>query len=270
MSWLIGTLAFIFGANVGSFLNVVILRGERGEKLGGRSYCDACKKTLGFRELIPIISFALQKGRCRACGAALSLQYPIVEGATGALFALAALSVLWSGATPSAPFFALALTLAFTAIAASIVIVVRDIRELIIPTGPLVVLFLVGIGALVWRGLIATDPIERVIADAGGAIAAAGILGALWKFSGGRWMGFGDVKLIAATSLAIGFPASIVAFLFSFWIGGGAALALLAARRASWGSALPFGPFIIIGAALALLYSGRALELAGFSAIFSL
>src|SRR3990167_5653720 len=84
-------IVFIFGLVVGSFLNVVILRGNRGESFTrGRLRCESCGKELAWFELIPLLSFALQCGRCRSCGAALSRQYPLVEFATGVLFAAAA------------------------------------------------------------------------------------------------------------------------------------------------------------------------------------
>ena len=85
---------FIFGLAVGSFLNVISLRYRPGQKLldrkiiGGRSHCPNCHKKLNWYELIPVISFLMQKGRCRHCGHRLSLQYPVVELLSGFIFSL--------------------------------------------------------------------------------------------------------------------------------------------------------------------------------------
>ena len=78
---------FLLGLAVGSFLNSVIYRLDIGESLiKTRSHCPYCKKTLSWFELIPLMSFILQKGRCRHCKKPISLQYPLVELVTGALF----------------------------------------------------------------------------------------------------------------------------------------------------------------------------------------
>src|SRR5580704_2783986 len=83
---------FIFGLAIGSFLNVVALRydGEHflfsNKKLGGRSHCPHCKKTLRWFELIPLVSFAIQGGKCRHCKAPIGWQYPLVELISGIIF----------------------------------------------------------------------------------------------------------------------------------------------------------------------------------------
>lgn len=92
-------LVSVLGLVVGSFLNVVIYRsgpafsnakGRGRFRLGGRSFCPFCKKQLRWFELIPLISFAIQKRRCRGCDALISWRYPLVEGGTGILFSLIA------------------------------------------------------------------------------------------------------------------------------------------------------------------------------------
>src|SRR3989344_9213859 len=82
--------SFLLGLVVGSFINVVIRRGEKGEKLTGRSHCESCGKMLSFLELIPVLSYLVLRGRCRNCNAPFSLQYPLVELGTGILYATVA------------------------------------------------------------------------------------------------------------------------------------------------------------------------------------
>src|SRR5699024_7213420 len=85
---------FLFGAVFGSFYNVVGLRGPNQETfVNDRSYCPHCKKTLSWYELIPIVSFVIQNGRCRQCKQKISAIYPFVELLTGSLFALSFLYV---------------------------------------------------------------------------------------------------------------------------------------------------------------------------------
>ena len=79
-------LIFILGLTVGSFLNVLIDRLPNDKSILGRSYCDHCKKTLSWKDLIPVLSFVYLRGKCRYCHAPLSYQYPIVELLTGLLF----------------------------------------------------------------------------------------------------------------------------------------------------------------------------------------
>jgi Bacterial Peptidase A24 N-terminal domain len=93
---LLGMFTFgMFGLIVGSFFNVVIIRGTGA--LIGRSACMSCGKTLAWYDMVPVVSWFLLRGRCRTCGSALSIQYPLVEGATAILFALVGLWVAWPG-----------------------------------------------------------------------------------------------------------------------------------------------------------------------------
>lgn len=255
LSLIVGPAAFAAGLVIGSFLNVVILRGVQGRSLGGRSRCDACGIILGLRELIPAVSYFVQKGRCRACGVRFSFQHPIVEIATGIVFAALALAFL-RGSLPYTPVFASA---AFASAAAVIVLIVSDFRFQILPDGAVAVLGLSAVVISISRG--------HVAADFAAAAAAAAFFGGLWFFSAGKWMGFGDVKLVFATSLAVGFPASLTAFLFSFWLGGITGVSLIAAGRKGMQSRLPFGPFLIAGAVCAYFLSPAFLSLIGLAGL---
>lgn len=261
LSPFISCAAFLAGLAVGSFLNVVILRGERGQGFGGRSHCDACGRTLRAHELIPIVSFIVQKARCRSCGAVLSWQYPIVEAGTALAFALLAWRFLSLISVPTYAYAGtLVFLLAFPAVAALIVLIVSDFRFQILPDGATAILVVFGIVAAIARGAL--------LADALAALAFALFFAALWFFSRGRWMGFGDAKLVLATSLAVGFPVSLSAFLFSFWLGGISGVVLIGLGKKGLSSRIPFGPFIIAGAAVAYFLSPAFLSLTGLSLFF--
>lgn len=254
IGFILGPAAFAAGLVVGSFLNVVILRRSRGETLGGRSHCDTCGIVLKVRELIPIASFIAQKGRCRSCGAALSLQHPIVEFGTAIAFTAAAWTLLAYAPAESTLLLA---CIVFPAIAALIVLAVSDIRFQILPDGAIIVLALAACAASVLRG--------STLQDASAAFVISLFFAALWFFSAGAWMGFGDVKLVFVTSLGVGFPSSIAAFLAAFWLGGSLGLILLMLGKKDMQSRIPFGPFLIVGALLAYVLAPSFFAYTGLS-----
>lgn len=264
---------FFLGLAVGSFLNVVIMRRERGEVLTGRSHCDTCQKTLSWRELIPLISFLYQKGRCRNCGTVLSVQYVLVEFATGFVFAATAGTMLYEAILTSNVFSLLAVCAILACAAAMIVVVVTDINYHIILNGSVLFLAVLGIALTLARnglvciagdGACASFSFYGVAMDVAASMGAVLFLFALWFFSKGRAMGFGDVKLIGATSLLLGFPLSILALLFSFWLGGIWGIGLLITKMRDLKSQIAFGPFIIAGTVLAFLFGKSFLMSSGF------
>ncbi|MEK7560808.1 MAG: prepilin peptidase [Patescibacteria group bacterium] len=270
----------VLGLIVGSFLNVLIIRVPNAETIRGRSQCRTCRKTLRWHELIPVLSFALQKGRCRSCGAVLSLQYPLVESGTALAFTVATFFLIQScGGTPmpaiegnpllfcSSSFsFILTLTGIFAATAAAIVIIVVDLRDYIIPDGAVLILLAAGIMRIVLSviGPFAPSSLSIIIPELAAASGAALFLGSIWFFSRGRAMGFGDIKLVFSTSLIAGFPLAIAALIFSFWLGGIAGLALLVLGRKNLKSKIPFGPFIILGAVAALAFAPQIQQIWGW------
>jgi leader peptidase (prepilin peptidase)/N-methyltransferase len=244
---------FLFGLAIGSFLNVVINRGLRGETLRGRSHCESCGTVLSAKELIPLVSFVWQKARCRRCREKISWQYPLVELVTAFSFAAAAHYLDFPRHFDiKTALFALA---AFSAIGAAIVIAVSDFRERIIPDGAVLILFLLGAASAFFRQSIGKDFLA--------AAAFALFLGSLWLVSRGRWIGFGDVKLMSTLALLVGFPSSLAAVLFSFWTGGIAGAILFALGLKSLKSEIPFGPFILAGSLLAFFFSEFFFSFAG-------
>ncbi len=241
----------LLGLQIGSFLNVYILRYPQNQSLGGRSKCLKCRKTLRWFELVPLVSFLVQKGRCRSCRTVLSLQYPLIESLTAALFIGSYFALHYSSFyNLQAASYKLAILFAvWTALSAALVITIIDIRHYLIPDGAVAAIFLSAIPLAAMRAAYFSDALY----DLAAALVCALILGACWYLSRGRWMGFGDVKLILATSFFVGFPASILAFVFAFWTGALVGVALLLLKRTTLKSPLPFGPFILLGAALSLL-----------------
>ncbi|MBI4225180.1 MAG: prepilin peptidase [Candidatus Sungbacteria bacterium] len=249
-------IIFCLGLAIGSFLNVVIIRGNKGETLGGRSHCVNCNTFLSWLELVPLASFIVQRGRCRRCAKKISWQYPLVELAC----AIGYVSGFWAlfYGNLSITSFPLALAGIAIGIPAMLVIIVSDFRFQTIPDGATLILGLIGFGAVLQRSAaVPGETIRIALYDLGIALLAAATLCSLWYFSRGQWMGFGDVKLILATSLIVGFPAAIAAFLFAFWSGSIAGILLILAGKKQMHQRIPFGPFIIFGAGLACIPQSR-------------
>ena len=260
---------FALGTIIGSFLNVVILRQGIEEKsrqlpgtLRGRSRCPSCGNTLSPVELIPLVSYLLQRGRCRTCSIRIYPQYPLVELTCG-LLAVALLAPLlvggggesiWPGLMyPHTSLLrgekvALAL-LDFIAACVLIILFVVDLKTFILPDK-----FLWPLAAVT----ISHAAIRMINYELGvamplwGAALGGGFLLFLYLVTRGRGIGFGDVKLLVPLGFCFG-PLGTATLLFLSFIAGGAyGSALLAARRATMKTAIPFGPFLI-GAALLLM-----------------
>ena len=242
MDPLIITILFIFGVVIGSFLNVVTLRydGEHflldTKAIGGRSQCMHCKKTLRWFELIPIVSFIIQGGRCRQCKARLNIQYPIVELLSGLIFVFVPLTV-----GPSA----LAATLWVAAFEALLVMAVIDIRLGIIPDEINIFLGVVGILLAIAPGWEGSVVLSTVI----GAAVAGVFFAILIGVTRGKGMGMGDLKLAIPLGLIFGWPDIIFVLAFSFIIGAAVGVLAIARGKSSMKSTLPFGPFLALGAA---------------------
>lgn len=263
INFLLPLFSFVLGLGVGSFINVVIIRGARDERLGGRSRCESCQTVLSPTELIPLISFFAQKGRCRTCRTPISWQYPLVELTTAALYGGAA----WYTVSIGLEFIhILALFLIFVGVGAALVIAISDFRFTIIPNGPVVILLLLGFLAAGWRALDSPYAFNwgPAALDLASSLGLALILASLWFFSGGKWMGLGDGKLIFATSLLTGYPLNIGAFVLSFWAGSLVGIFLVLIRLKTWRQAMPFGPYILLGMASAYLLRNQIFSLWNF------
>jgi leader peptidase (prepilin peptidase)/N-methyltransferase len=233
--------AALFGLIVGSFLNVVIYRLPRGESIAyPASHCPDCAHPLSAYENLPLVSWVLQAGKCRHCGSRISSRYPLVEAISAALFAL---TVVTYGLTVDA--------LAFALLAATLVAVVFiDLDHLLILDVVLAPAAIIGVADAIAGG--------RIV-DAGlGALAGAAIFGLLYLATRGAGMGLGDAKLGLVMGLFLGLHLTIAAIAFSFIFGSLLMLPVLAAGSRGRRDAVPFGPFLVLGALVAL-YAPNAL-----------
>jgi leader peptidase (prepilin peptidase) / N-methyltransferase len=235
---LAAAFAFFGGLIVGSFVTVVAHRVPRGESIvGPRSRCPACGAQIAAYDNVPVLSWALLRGRARCCGAAISPRYPLTELTLGALYAATVL-VLWDDPAQ------VALGLVFVTTLTAITL--TDLEQRIIPNKILIVAAVLGV-AIAAIGDPGSLP-ERAI-----AAAAAGGLLFLAALAYPRGMGMGDVKLAAVMGLFLGRnvgPAILVALLAGSLVG----LAMIARHGAAARKrAIPFGPFLALGGVVGLL-----------------
>lgn len=279
---------FLFGLIVGSFLNCLIYRLETGESfLKGRSFCPYCKHVLSWQELIPIFSFLILKGKCRYCRRKISLQYPLVEVATGILFLLPfspSLSYLLDGRL----IFKLDLLFYWLISSFFIVIFVYDLKHYLIPDK---IIYPAIASAFLYRLFGALDSnlptilpafgwapfriwdlfrrppnffgaVEfRIFETLGNPFVSAFLVSAFFLIivlvSRGRWMGAGDIKLAFCIGLFLGWPKILVALFLAFLIGATIGIGLIIFGKKTLKSEIPFGPFLVLGTFLAMFFGEK-------------
>ncbi len=251
-------IVFIFGTIVGSFLNVAILRYGTGQSIiKGGSRCFSCGKKLKWHELIPVISFIIQKRKCRNCGSKISWQYPLIEILTGLIFLLV-FSSQYSVVSNMSFYFLLSTFYFLVVFSLLIIIAVYDLRHQIIPNKFVYIfIFLSFFSLFIENWSLKIENYDIVWHFLAGIIFFS-FFALLWLISNGRWMGFGDAKLALGIGFLLGLEKGIWAFAFSFWIGAivGIFLVLLSKKRYNLKSSIPFGPFLILGVLLSFLLNG--------------
>ena len=241
--------AALLGLAVGSFLNVVIARlPEQRSLVRPRSACPACGAAIAWHDNIPILSFALLLGRCRACGIRIPWRYPLVEAATGTLFAACAAAF-----GPSVDF-----VIAAAFLAALVAITFIDLDHQIIPNA----ITYPGIVA----GLLASLVSARVswLESGLGVLVGGGIFlviaeGSL-RIMGQEGMGGGDVKLGAMLGAFLGWKAMLFTILLSVVGGGLVAAMLIASGLKSRKDPIPFGPFLAFAGAIGFFWGEAAVR----------
>ena len=242
MDQLLLILIFLLGLCVGSFCNVLIYRLPRQEDFVRKpSHCMTCGHELKWFELIPVFSWLIQGGKCRACGVKLSAQYPVVELVNGSMWLLT--GILFRGDW---------LTVALYCVLASMLLVlsVIDWRIFIIPNGINLVIFLLGV--------------VRVITDRGnwlnyliGCVSVSAVFLLLHIATGGNGLGMGDVKLVGAAGLLLGWQNMILAVLLGSL--SGVVIHSMRMKKGA-GKRLAFGPYLAAGIWFATLFGSQLIR----------
>jgi leader peptidase (prepilin peptidase)/N-methyltransferase len=267
----------VFGLCLGSFVNALVWRlhaqaeiankAEQGKKLSkadkqrlsrlsisrGRSMCLSCGHELAGKDLIPVVSWLMLRGKCRYCGARIP-DTPLAELLVPSVFVV---SYAWwpyslqTGLEKGLFVVWLACAVAFVALA------LYDLRWFLLPDR--VVFPLIGLSVLfiVLRALVADNPAATIGSAALGVLILAGLFFALHHFSDGKWIGFGDVKLALALGLLAGTGINaLILLLFASILGVAAGLPGLLKHNLVMTSKIPFGPFLLIAACIVVLWGG--------------
>lgn len=240
--------SFIFGLLIGSFINCLAWRLYQEETILGRSYCPKCRQELHWYDNIPLLSFILLRGRCRSCQDKISWQYPLVELATGLLFAGAVASfglVSW--------WFLLKIAVL---IAVLVLVFIFDFRWYLIPTNVLLWtgIFLAIIGFFSYKYSLDAYLLALFIS----VLISSLFFAAQYWVTKGKGIGEGDIWLgmfLGVVFVNLGELA--VAILSSYFIGSMVGLLLMALKKKKFGSRLPLGVFLTVGALISIFFGSN-------------
>ena len=246
MTALLLGFCLVLGLAIGSFLNVVIWRVPRGESVvHPPSACPQCGNAIRPRDNLPVAGWLLLKGTCRDCDARISARYPLVELATGGLFVILALRL---GLDPVLPAY-----LYLAAVGLALALIDIDVKRL--PDVLTLPSYAVLLGLLALGTVLGSDSGHLVRALLGGVAMFAFYFALCLAYPAG--MGFGDVKLAGVLGMAtawFGWGAWALGLFAGFLLGGVWGIGLILLRKGGRKSKVPFGPFMLLGVLLAILY----------------
>lgn len=240
-SILLYIMIFLYGIIIGSFLNVCIYRIPEKQSIVPNSHCMSCGHRLHWYDLFPLFSYLFLKGRCRYCGAKISIQYPLVEALNGVLYLIVFMA---NGFSWDSILYCLM-------VSALVVLSVIDWRTYEIPVGCNIFIGAVGILMCV---LDRAHFLEHLI----GAVCVSGVLFLIVLVSGGRAMGGGDVKLMAVAGLVLGWKKIILAFLIGCILGSVIHIVRMKVTKAD--HVLAMGPYLAAGIFISALWGGYFID----------
>ncbi|WP_194395687.1 prepilin peptidase [Microbacterium atlanticum] len=247
-------VAGVFGLLIGSFLNVVAYRVPAGIPLTRESRCPHCDQPVRPWQNVPVLSWLFLRGRCVSCGASISPRYPVVEAVTAVAFAAVTWWVLAAPSTAGAAGTAVLVVAYLYLGAISVVLTLIDLDTHRLPNAIVLPSYVVG-GILLTLASALTGDWAALLRGAIG-LAALYLFYFVLRLVRPDGMGGGDVKLAGVLGLYLGYVgwgALIVGAFAAFVIGGVYGVALMALRRAGRKTAIPFGPWMILGAWVGLI-----------------
>ncbi|MEK7597733.1 MAG: prepilin peptidase [Patescibacteria group bacterium] len=242
---------FVFGASIGSFLNVLIDRLPHDESINGRSHCDFCGKKIAWHDLLPVLSFFILGGRTRCCRKKLSWQYPLVEVITGLIFVVIIKDGPYIDSLTRS-------VLILSILSCLIVIFVSDLKYHLISDYILLALFIFSVfyhlSDFVWVGI---KPTPTLIVS---GLVVAFPIWLIYFISKERAMGLGDVYLAAIMGFLLGWQAGFLALYIAFITGAIFGIGLILLKKRKLKSKIAFGPFLVIGTVSMLFWGEKIVE----------
>ncbi|HXF92990.1 MAG TPA: A24 family peptidase [Nitrospiraceae bacterium] len=239
----------LFGALIGSFLNVCIYRLPRRESIvWPSSRCPACARPIAWYDNIPILSFLALRGKCRACGAPISFRYPLIEAANAVGYGV----IFWHF---GAGWVSAAYAVLFSAL---LVVTGTDFTHQIIPNVITVPGMLLGL--LCASTILPVGLVNSIM----GMLVGGGLLWVLAWVSpylfGKEGMGGGDIKLLAMIGAFLGWKATLLTIMIGASVGSVVGMGLISLNVIKRDDYIPFGPFLALGAVLSLFFHEPLLE----------
>lgn len=235
-------MIFLYGIVIGSFLNVCVLRIPAGESIvTGRSHCDNCNNQIKWYDLIPILSYLILRGKCRYCKTEISIQYPMIEALNGFMYVLV--------------FYCLGINFVSAiyclAISALIVLSVIDLRTNTIPFGINIFIFVMGLARL------AIDYRHYYIYLIG-FFSVSTFLYLIFLITKGKGIGGGDIYLMAAAGLLLGWKLILLAFFLGCVLGS--IIHPIRMKVGKQSRVLAFGPYLSAGIIMAALIGNEMIN----------
>lgn len=250
---------FFVGICIGSFVNAAVWRiKNKKDLLRDRSECTHCHRKLAWYDLIPVISWVFLRGKCRYCKKPISAQYPLVELAVAAFF-VASLAFWPYGFSTATELLSFAIwLLAGTGLA---ILFVYDMKWLLLPDKVVLPVIGLGVAMSILRALEAPHALAFLTDLFGSLLILPGFYLLLFILSGGRWVGFGDVKLsIGLALLLCDWKLALLTLFLANLVGTLVFAPALVAKRIKRDSHVPFGPFLIIGFIIAGLVGPQIID----------
>ncbi|HVW22920.1 MAG TPA: prepilin peptidase [Candidatus Saccharimonadales bacterium] len=269
----------LLGLCFGSFVNALVWRvheqasrKKKNKELSiwhGRSMCPHCKHTLSALDLIPVLSWLFLRGRCRYCHKPISVQYPLVELALPVLFVLSyavwpanllfgrASSLFHPGVWYINAYFALWLVILIGFLALTI----YDLCWQLLPNRIVYPLTVLAFLTAIITVAASSQHVHALWQEVWAVVVGGGIFYLLFQLSGGKWIGGGDVRLGWLIGLIVATPAKSLLCIFTAGVAGSlVSLPLLATKKLKRTSIIPFGPFLMLGAVIAVLWGSQILD----------
>lgn len=266
----------VLGLSLGSFVNALVWRLYMQSKrqkttkqktkdqglstkdfsiLHGRSMCVHCHHTLAWYDLVPVFSWVSLKGRCRYCRKPISWQYPLVEVLTAVLFAVS--YIFWPHNLASGSEIALfGLWLAMLVIA--VALGVYDMKWMLLPNRLVYMLAVLAVLFVFISGV--NNELDALMSNVIGAATYGGAFWLLYTVSSGKWIGFGDVRLSFVLGLLLGWKLAFLSLIIASYAGTMVFLVLFLAGRYRRNQRIPFGPLLLGGAFIAMLWGGQIID----------